>query len=291
MMNIDLSTYQISGLAMTSCLERDGTVFAATDHALLISSDGGQTWQDALQEVRAGQDVPVTCVLCTRSGNVLAGISGGILRSEDGNQWESALFGSPQPTISVMVETATGNLLAGTVQDGVFLSRDSGANWERWSFGLLDHNVYALLASPPGVSTAVFAGVETGIFTSTNNGRAWREVDFPMDDAPVLSLGALEDGSLFAGTEGGKLFRSTDQGKSWQAVGWGTFNDEISALASYAGSVYAASGDQLWVSTDGGENWQIWHAPQPVEGGYMCLAAGNGIVLAGTSGGQIFVIK
>ncbi len=108
-----------------------------------------------------------------------------------------------------------------------------------------------------------------------------------MDEAPVLSLCAL-DSWLFAGTERGKVFRSADKGQTWQAVGQGIFQAEISALASCAGRIYAASGDQIWISNDGGESWQAWQLPQPVESSFISLAGREGLVLAGTSGGQIF---
>ncbi|NIV35567.1 MAG: hypothetical protein GWN58_40785, partial [Anaerolineae bacterium] len=66
-------------------------------------------------------------------------------------------------------------------------------------------------------------GVDSGIFRSTNGGRAWREVDFSPDLAPVLSLALspayAEDGILFAGTESHGLYRSQDGGRTWTRLG------------------------------------------------------------------------
>jgi photosystem II stability/assembly factor-like uncharacterized protein len=66
-------------------------------------------------------------------------------------------------------------------------------------------------------------GPESGIFRSMNGGRAWREVDFPTEFAPVISLqlspNYTEDGTLYAGTESHGLFVSSDRGKTWSRLG------------------------------------------------------------------------
>lgn len=82
----------------------------------------------------------------------------------------------------------------------------------------------ALALSPAfGRDETAFAGTDSGIFRSTNGGRAWREVDFPGDLAPVLSLALsprfAHDGLLWAGTESCGLYRSTDRGHAWTRVG------------------------------------------------------------------------
>jgi len=62
----------------------------------------------------------------------------------------------------------------------------------------------------------LFVGTESGIFRSTNGGRAWREISFPSESAPVLSLALspdyAHDGTLVAGTESDGLFGSYDKG-------------------------------------------------------------------------------
>ncbi|MDD5369805.1 MAG: hypothetical protein PHQ40_12020 [Anaerolineaceae bacterium] len=301
-MEINLGSCHICGLALSPDYMVDGLGFIATDQTLLISRNGGNTWQDALKVTRAGKSVPVLSVLFSnRIGErqVLAGVSGGVLRStDDGETWQVITFSSPLPLVTALVESAN-TLFAGTAQDGVLLSNDGGLTWERWNFGLLDGNIYALsVVQWADGNTEVFVGTETGIFSSVNNGRSWRETNFPIEMAPVLSLCSLAPqagsdpcGWLFAGTEAGNLFRSSDQGRTWEATGQGNFGAEISALATFDGNLYAASGDKVCISSDNGTVWRRWDAPAVVSGVFTCLASlQNGLLLAGTSGGQVFQI-
>lgn len=296
-MEIKLSQTNISGLAAAPDFANGGALFAATEQTILASHDGGLTWQDSLRGLRGETPIPVASVLAVRNGPealVLGGLLGGVLRSADGGQtWQVLPLPEPAPVITCLVQVRPGQILAGTADDGILVSADGGKTWARWSFGLLDPHVYCLGVFETGADRApVFAGTETGIFRSHNNGRTWREVDFPLDAAPVLSIlvaPAPGDGCalLFAGTETGGLFRSKDQGITWESAG--SFPAEISALAECAGVIVAASGDALWSSRDGGDTWKHWTPEQPMEGSWMCLALtpDKDCILAGAAGSGV----
>jgi photosystem II stability/assembly factor-like uncharacterized protein len=251
-----------------------------------------------LGDLRAGEDTFITTLLhFAPAGLTVAGSYGGVFCSTDAGQtWQSALLGSPRPVVTALAALPdnalpAGRLFAGTGEDGVFVSQDGGKNWTRWNFGLLDGHVFALAAAEwSDGSRAVFAGTETGLFRSDNLGRSWRELNFPMEAAPVLSLLVLENETVLAGTETGALFRSADRGVTWEEIAAGTFTGEISALAK-AGSLAAASGDQVWLSDDGGATWRpVCQASDGAS--FLCLSApGSGELLAGTSTGMFFRLQ
>ena len=240
------------------------------------------------------EPVTITSVLCVPQAGkaplVVAGTLGGFLRSEDGGQtWQFISAGSPAPIVSALAASDAANLFAGTSEDGVFVSRDGGRNWARWNFGLLDWHIFSLASvrSPNGKIT-ILSGVESGLFSSVNNGRTWREVDFPEDMGAVLALGVDQDtdeSPVFAGTEQGALFRSQDRGLSWAKIAEGVFDDEISALIVSGASILAASGEHMRISHDCGDTWKEWNNQVVFPGSILTVAAPYGL----NSGAELLV--
>ncbi len=311
-MENDPRNYMFSCLAFLPDFKRHPVCFAGTQHTLLVSNDGGKNWQDALTAFGSTEPVAVTAVLSVpqpaQPPLLVAGIVGGFLRSPDGGQtWQVIPSGSPPPVITALAAPplvgGSANLYAGTADDGIFVSQDGGNKWVRWNFGLLDWHIFSIAVLPPTIAGAgvgqdvVLVGAESGIFRSTNNGRAWREVDFPDNVGAVLALGLSTAGQqpvIYAGTETGALFCSQDGGYTWVQVARGVFESEISVLVASGNSVLAASHEQLMVSHDCGSTWKAWNSTEEVNGSILSIAAPEGLdsgqpVLVGTNG-NIYLI-
>ena len=247
-------------LAASSNFDRDEVCYAARRSGLYRSEDGGRSWQDAYACL--GLAAPLATLAVATSGeSVFAGVSGGVLRSFDGGAtWLTTPLPPPPPVVSGLVLSPDyardGTVLAATVEDGVFRSGDRGSQWESWNFGLLDLDVYSIAISPAfgdplgssGLGSSgdetLYVGTETGIFRSTNGGRAWREVGFDTDLAPVLSLALspdyARDGCLYAGTASQGLYCSGDRGRTWARIG-----ESAPSLAGDAAQGDHASGNHL----------------------------------------------
>ena len=232
----------VYALAASPQFDRDGVCFAGRASGLYRSADGGASWQPAYATLNLSEDVSTPAVVVSpdfaSDRAVFAGVTGAILRSHDGGgSWFLTLLPSPPPVVSCLVASPDyerdGVLFAGTMEDGVFRSSEFlGERWVRWNFGLLDLHVLVLALSPDFAHDEIlFAGVESGIFRSTNGGRAWREVLFPTDLAPVISLAISpdfkRDGLLLAGTEAHGLHVSYDRGRTWAALGEGVLGEAI----------------------------------------------------------------
>ena len=163
----------------------------------------------------------------------------------------------------------------------------------------------ALTTSPDYANDeTIFAGTESGIFRSTNGGRAWREIDFPTDFAPVLCLALsptfAEDGLLFAGTEECGLFQSNDQGKTWSRLGEETVPDTVNSILLAPDfptrpELLVLLGDALLFSRDGGQSWSDWKPEIPAGQGLASVAAPQGLeanapLLLGLVGGQVLQV-
>lgn len=159
---------------------RDGTGFVVSeDRSLLVSRDGGASWEPAFHAVTGAESLPVTAIAISpglaQDGLVLAGIPGGVGRSRDrGVHWDFAPLPGHLPLVTcllVVAGEAGPLLLAGTLEDGVARSVDGGETWAFWNGGLFDHQVTALNRDDErGIVTAE---TPSGVYASTNGGRSW----------------------------------------------------------------------------------------------------------------------
>jgi photosystem II stability/assembly factor-like uncharacterized protein len=171
--------------------------------------------------------------------------------------------GAPITTGNIVsiVKTSAG-LFAGTSEDGVFCSIDSGKSWSTMDTGLTDISVSILIASANGT---LFVRTGAGIARSTDNAQTWVALDTSTDQPLHLSYFTVNStGDVFAvGTAG--LYHSTDDGSSWTLVksGFGTIAADLSGCmpmmyAGPAGSIYASGWlGGLYRSGDNGATWTM----------------------------------
>ena len=220
----------VTAVAVPIDFERDHTVICGMAGALLISSDGGETWMLP----KFPLPPPMISAIALSPGFSTDGVA-----------------------------------LAATMEDGVLRSSDHGRSWVQWNFSLLDLSVLSLAISPAFMrDETVFAGTETGIFCSTNGGRAWRALDLPVEYDPVLSLALSpdfdQDLTIFAGTESKGLLISRDAGEHWTIAGESFTLEPVNSIIvspqfSVCPEVVALSNGLGWISRDGGSKWsQLW---------------------------------
>ena len=265
-------------------------LYAARFSGLYRSLDGGHTWQEALSSLERLEPLTITAAATDGEASIFAGTKGAVLRSTDrGSSWQIVGLASPPPNVTALALSPhyreDGLIAAATAEDGMFISTDRGANWLPWNFGLFDLHIYALAFSLNfAADRTIFAGTESGLFRSHNGGRAWRDVAFPLEAAPVLSL-SWSAQRLFAGTENGGLLVSDDNGVNWQPnYPTGTVN----ALHTSGSRGWMLLEDQLLTSQDGGISWQAVSSLIPAHQLAMALlVTDSGQVLVGCADGTI----
>jgi photosystem II stability/assembly factor-like uncharacterized protein len=279
-------------LATSPNFAQDGICFAARGSGLYCSEDGGETWRLAYESLNLKAPLPTMAVAISpdfaSDGTLFAGVPGGILRSFDGGEkWDVVQLPSPPPVVSALAISPDyardGIVLAGTVEDGVFSTSNRGGQWVAWNFGLLDLNTICLIISSDFArDETLFVGTDSGIFRSTNGGRAWREVDFPVELSPVLSLAYAPDGSLFAGTESQGLYHSEDGGHTWARLGAGVIDEAVNAILVSAefpnkSDLLVMQPSRLLLSRDAGQSWLDWPSGVELKEGLACVAAPLGL--------------
>ncbi len=210
--------------------EVDGACFLARQSGLyrLASSNGAarnlyQGWQP--EDEIATLDIAMSPRF-PQDGLILAGINGGVARSEDGGAtWAALAMRSPAPLVTCLALSpafaSDRRVLAGSYEDGIFLSDDAGQGWAAFNFGLFDHKIFCLALSPDyPVDGVVMAGTSSGLYRSDNGGRLWQDLTMPAGDEAVLSLAFSPeyagDRTILAGTESQGLLRSLDDGLTWE---------------------------------------------------------------------------
>src|SRR4051794_5198641 len=304
----------VYSLAVASDFARSGVCFAADNDGLRRSDDRGRTWHSVFDSMGFTMRLPATNVALfprVHAPDILvAGVPGGLLRSEDGGAtWTSTILPSPPPFVSALAASPAfdqdGIMFAGTMEDGVFRSGDRGGRWDIWNIGLLDLRIFCLAVSPGFAhDRTVFAGTESGIYWSKNSGHFWNDLPFFDAAAPVLSLAVSptfsQDGILFAGTEANGLFRSEDRGQSWQRLEGLELSGAVNAIylsASFPAQphILLLLDDALLVSRDGGASWSDWETTADLSAGVSAVIPPqgldlNGSLLVGLFDGQVLEV-
>jgi photosystem II stability/assembly factor-like uncharacterized protein len=116
-----------------------------------------------------------------------------------------------------------GNILVGTIGQGVMMSADDGGSWTRASVrqGMHSDCIVRALVPDPRRPDVVYAGTDIGLYVSEDRGGRWQLLDTPMSGSMVWSMAIdpVDPNVMFAGTGTPSkpgIYRSTDGGKSWE---------------------------------------------------------------------------
>jgi photosystem II stability/assembly factor-like uncharacterized protein len=208
-------------------------VFAASDDAVLKSSDGGKTWDSV-----ASPRVPVTVKPGQRVRALPTRMHIHAVRA---------------------VQLGKGAALFAGTDAGLFRSSNSGVSWEQVkAAGITGTPVLAIYAPPSGAARLALRTAST-LFISADEGRTWQPAEVP-DGYYIydVALSVNPEVAILAATSRGVL-QSTDQGSHWKLVTQGVpaatvdsvrFNptEEREAFLVQYGNVYRTA--------DGGDSWQ-----------------------------------
>jgi photosystem II stability/assembly factor-like uncharacterized protein len=197
-------------------LARAGThvVWAAGHNVLAKSADGGNTWQDVRPDGLPGLDVHGFAVDPRDPQTLFAAIAGqGLYRSTDGGTSFSVVSQRVGPGVMALAATPDGRILAGDMQQGLFVSGDGGKTWKV----TLKAALMGLALNPNDASRVLATG--PGILRSTDGGRTW-EQPLPLEQGagPVAWAPSDPQVAYVVGFDK-TLYKTEDGGAVWTAVG------------------------------------------------------------------------
>lgn len=212
-----------------------GPVFAGTETAgVLVSRDGGSSWQPARAGLPSGQ--PIRFLTSGgRNGQLLfAVIDATVWASEDGGRsWK------PRRMPSLVY----GN-------------------------GEIGSGIVAFAASPDGRTLFLGCrnpGSEQSVFRSTDGGRTWKRIDTRfgevLDKLGPIAIAPSAPNRVYTAVQdsGGLILRSNDNGGTWSVVGSpagaGAYDTKLVVDPRDENVLYLAYGNTVARSTSGGSNW------------------------------------
>ena len=263
-------------------------VVVMTGSSLYRTSDGGGTWEMIFDPPPIGP----TALHVGSNGDLYVGMHfQGIYRSrDDGASWRLIKAGLPLPEMVLSVTTGPGGAVyAGMLHRGVYRWSSDAAAWRWHSSGITAPHVGVVEAAPSNPAVVYTGGYRNGIGRSADGGRSWRTIGIASEAIAGLAVHPQRPNTVFAA--GVALHRTTDGGQTWRKVlaeQYGGFR-AVAIAPSQPSTVYAASWDHIYRSSDGGSTWH-----QIRDGGAATIAVHPtrpGVVFAASSYDSLVVTR
>jgi photosystem II stability/assembly factor-like uncharacterized protein len=249
----------------------EGTLVAGTATAVLYRSrDRGESWTRLPFPAELRSTLHAVLIDPIRADVYLIAVTSetpkyaGLFRSSDeGATWEQISDLRQKQVWSLASSSADSRLMAAGTEQGVFLTRDGGANWTHFTQpGYSEPQPVVALAFDPFRRNTLYAGTPHLAWKTTNGGATWRAIRTGMqEDSDIFSIEV--DGHrprrLFAGACSG-IYRSLDGGNTWMnlesAVGARPRTYVVAHAPHGADTLFVGTSDGLLVSADGGMTWR-----------------------------------
>ncbi len=179
----------------------DGKVFASGAGGICRSTNNGSTWDQL--DVGMPQIMIWSTVIVLDENTLITGSLGmGAIRSTDaGTTWSQVFPGPPDNIVYSFVNDESNGIFAATGM-GIYKSLDEGMTWSEVP-DPENSNVSLFVIDPSARYVAV---TSSGVSVSTNGGTLWTEASSGLGDLSILSLAVAEDGTIYAGTDGGGVY-------------------------------------------------------------------------------------
>jgi photosystem II stability/assembly factor-like uncharacterized protein len=241
--------------------QQPDSVWVATCGWVYNSKNVGDNWtryRDGFNNRRI-HDVEVDP--CNKD-TVYAGSVAGLYRTDDNGKSWYVVSDEGLVVNSVVLHAARPNrIILGIEGDGVYVSNDRGATFNRSSDGLRNLRITTIAPDPfekNRVYAAVaFGGAASGIYRSDDAGRTWEKAShnaLPEVLSLVIASEADADLKFIAGTEKG-FFWSND-GEEWTQSEPSSFPIRVQKVVRFNRSrAFAATVEGVFTTRDGGKNW------------------------------------
>jgi hypothetical protein len=237
-----------------------GPLFKGHVASVAFTADRGSSWK-ALTLPAANGNARISAI-ATRAAEhdvlYVAGIGVGIVRTLDGGDtWISVGDGLPSAEVTAFAPHATqaGTAYAVLAGDSIYRTQDGGKSW-RWM-----HKEPAPINAL--VHTDMAGSMETGwLFMATAEG-VYRTMDcfcfFELVAEWPAGASAIafdrDKPSHVYAATGPEVFRTTDGGRAWASIG--SFDEQVVGLAHADGTVYGLLADGRLMRSALGENdWE-----------------------------------
>ncbi len=179
--------------------------------SILISRDGGNSWETILDEAIHGFTVAEVAVHPSDPMIAWAATSNGVKKTTDGGEtWVDSSTGiSAKIMSSVVVDPHDPERIFASANGGMFKSSDGGGNWIRSGYGIDSNEIVTSIVFDtvrPGVIYA--STMRSGVYLSEDNGDSWQQINQGLTNRAIYKLSLSGDGNtLYAASQSSGVFR------------------------------------------------------------------------------------
>lgn len=281
------------------------TIYAGTEgDGVFRSTNDGITWSPFSTGL-AGAALAIRAIHPSGS-DVLVGTTIGLFRSSGGGAFQPVAQGAGpgklnQAVQAILSSSVPGQLLVGTVSNGVWRSSDGGATWQPPAVGNgmpADATVWSLDAYA-WLPNVVIAATSQGIYQSADFGASWLSTSDGIAPSAITFRVYVDPANPLqryaATTEG--VYRSTTGGLTWSQANAGLgAHTLVRAILLIGGGplgsdLYVGTDDGVFASLDQGQTWRRVSndglGSHTIVWALDTVATLPGFVLAGIQGGGV----
>lgn len=258
----------IHGLGYDS---KNNRLFIATHYGIFIWKEGklfqlGQSRDDFM-----GFSLhPSNFDVIYTSGHPKSGGNMGVMKSEDGGATFKQVFrGLSGETVdfhSMILSPANSNILYGWFNGKVYRTKDGGKSWQFASGAGLPQEGFCwgapCLSADGQKEGTLYAGTPKGLLVSHDFGESWMVLNAKLGGVVGVGSDPTNPKRLLAFTQNLGLASSEDRGQTWQGKNSGIRLSPQEFVFGFAFDhknsrhLFAATGEKVFRSTDGGKNWE-----------------------------------
>jgi photosystem II stability/assembly factor-like uncharacterized protein len=279
------------------------------DGQIHTSADGGRTWR-LLVNFNKPQMVLDQLFVDSRNSSIIYTSGhrhkspGGFFKTIDGGATWKEIKELKNESIHSMTQSQfdPNTLLVGTT-NGVWMSKNSGDDWQRISSSTMPVNIDSLAVDPRNGST-MYAGTWWRAYKTTDSGKNWRLIkDGMIDDSDVfaVTIDPRNNDHLISSACSG-IYESVNGGEKWSKIqgipSQSRRTRDIVQHPSIPGTIYAATTEGFWMSANGGKSWMLTTqrnleinsiAVHPAQPNRIFIGTNNYGVMVSNDGGRNFV--
>lgn len=248
--------------------DKDKVYISTLDGQIYKSPDGGASWSLLVNLNEPQLILDQLMVDANDSKSIYASghrhkSPGGFFYSNDGGKsWNESKQLKGESIHSMTQSSFNKKVLTVGTTGGVWISNNSGRDWEKLTSPTTPVNVDSLAIDPRNSST-IYAGTWWRAYKTTDSGKNWRLIKNGMiDDSDVFAISIDPDNPehIVASACSG-IYESRNGGDLWAKIqgipSQSRRTRDILQNPTVKGAIYAATTEGFWMSSNGGKSWAL----------------------------------